>query len=102
MIRRDVVWVTIHKPSGRAVVTGPRGGRWEWLALQANPKATWDKDWFGWVLDNVNQVSDLCTLANWNDIIYMEREWTPELLPRLLEKRRKKTTTPRRRVKKAA
>lgn len=47
MIRRDVVWVTIHKPSGRAVVTGPRGGRWEWLALQANPKATWDKDWFG-------------------------------------------------------
>lgn len=85
-----IVWVTIHEPTGRAVVTGPQGGMWERLALEANPRAKWDKDWGGWVLENEGQVADLCILTELNGGIWKETPWEPGLLRRRKEQRAKK------------
>lgn len=96
-MNRPILWITVHRPSGRAIVTG-KGA--DWFALEANPATTWDRDWQGWTLANLNQVSDICSLAAIYDAVYKERDWTPELLRRLQTNRRKAAHRPR--VKKAA
>lgn len=96
-MNRAVVWVTIHRPSGRAIVTGKDAERFAW---EANPQTTWNHDWCGWTLDNLNQVSDICSLASIYDAIYREADWTPELLKKRQAARRKAAHRPR--VKKAA
>lgn len=83
-----IVHVTIHRPSGHAVVTGPKDGIWNGLAIEAGAKK-WDSDWGGWVLENLNQVADLCTLVDMHNAIYKERDWTPDMLAKRKAARRR-------------
>lgn len=84
-----VIHVTIHEPSGHAVVTGPRDGLWERLTMEVGA-TKWDKEWGGWVLDNLTKVADLCTLAEMNGLIWKEHAWEPGLLEKRKAARRKK------------
>lgn len=92
-----IVHVTVHRPSGRAIVTGPRDGIWERLAHEANPNTSWNRDWGGWTLDTLNQVADLCTLADIHGAIFRESDWRPGLLEERKARRRERAQKGRRR-----
>lgn len=96
---RPVIIVTIHEESGTAIVTGPaKQGLWQHLALEANPDAEWNQEWYGWKLTSLNQVADLCTLASWNDAIWRERKWTPTLLDEIKARQRKSARRPKKKA----
>lgn len=90
-----IVHVTIHRPSGHAVVTGPKDGIWNSLAIEAGAKR-WNQEWGGWVLENLHQVADLCTLADMHNAIYKEHDWTPQTLANRKAARRERTWKGRR------
>lgn len=93
---RPVIIVTVHEGTGTAIVTGPaKQGMWQHLALEANPAAEWNDEWYGWKLTSLAQVADLCTLADIHNAVWRERKWTPDLLSQIKARQRKAASRPR-------
>jgi len=84
-----VVHVAVDEATGTAMVTGPKDGIWNTLAIEAGA-TKWNSLWGGWLLETPAQLSDLCCLCDIYGAIYKQVPRTPDLLAKRQAARRAK------------